>query len=85
MTITTSQNKTYEVLWIDSPITDDSHLLLAMRDGRAIMEIAPEFTGLTIIQRFDENQGDKAFEGYPVLRGITQTSSGVVQITLGRV
>ena len=84
MTITTSKAKTYTVTWIDTPIQDASKLLLAMEDSRDISQIAPEFEGLTSVQRFDEYQGDKTYDGYTALLGITRYNGVVVQITLAK-
>lgn len=78
MRIETSQNKTYTVSWIDTSITDQSKLLAQMVDERRLSEIAAEFDGLTEIRRFDENQGDKVYDGYTLLAGIQRMGSEVL-------
>ena len=78
MTITTSQNKTYTVQWIDTPIINAGSLVMQMADPRPLPEIAAEFDGLTEISRQDENQGDKVFTGFSTLVGIKRIGDDVL-------
>ena len=77
MTITTSQNKTYPVLWIDTSAFNPNVLVMQMTDARRLPVIASEFDGLTEIVRTDENQGDKTFNGYSRLVGIKRIGTTV--------
>lgn len=84
MTITTSRKLTYTVDWIDSPLSSPETLLLEMTDPRPIAQIVPEFDGLTRIERKDANQGDKVFDGYAALVGISRQPKDKVRIILER-
>lgn len=78
MTITTSQNKTYQVQWVETSIFNPNVLAMQMTDARRLTEIVPEFDGLTKISRQDENQGDKEFTGYNRLVGIKRIGDDVL-------
>lgn len=67
MRIRTSAGATHEVRWIDTPIQDETALALRMDDTRKLSVVAAEFDGLTYIDRYDEQQGDKRYEGYATL------------------
>ena len=67
MTITTSQNKTYTVLWIDTSLFNPNILVLEMTDARRLPVIASEFDELTQIDKVDENEGNKTFLGFSTL------------------
>lgn len=67
MTITTSQNKTYTVQWIDTSLFNPNVLVMQMTDPRRLPVIASEFDELTRIDKFDENEGDKTFLGFSTL------------------
>ena len=78
MRIETSQNKTYAVNWIDTSITNQNMLLAQFEDSRRLPEIAAEFDGLTEVRRYDENQGDKTYEGYSMLACVTRIGNEVL-------
>ena len=78
MEIQTSQNKTYQVKWIDTSILNEAALAMQMTDTRRLPEIAAEFDGLTEISRTDENQGNKTFSGYSRLIGIKRIGDDVL-------
>lgn len=78
MTITTSKNKTYQVLWIDTSPFNPMALSMQMMDTRLLPEIAAEFDGLTEIARQDENQGNKTFAGFSKLVGIKRIGNDVL-------
>lgn len=84
MTIKTSAGKTYDVEWVDASLFGDKDLVLQMTDPRRLPAIAAEFDGLQKIERFDENQGDKTFEGYTELKSIMRPSPEAVIISLGK-
>lgn len=67
MTITTSQNKTYTVQWIDTSLFNPNVLVMQITDPRRLPVIASEFDELTRIDKFDENEGDKTFLGFSTL------------------
>ena len=77
MTITTSQNKTYTVLWIDTSIFNPNILVLEMTDARRLPVIASEFDELTQIDKFDENEGNKTFLGYSLLTVVKRIGTTV--------
>lgn len=67
MTITTSQNKTYTVQWIDTSAFNPNVLVMQMTDARRLPVIASEFDELTQVDKYDENEGDKTFVGFSQL------------------
>lgn len=85
MRITTSKGGEYGVIYIDNPIQDRAMLMLAFSDPRRLPEIAAEFDGLAEVRRYDEQQGDKVFEGYTLLKEIRRLpTDDRVCITLER-
>ena len=81
MQIKTSSGNEYEVKWIDVPVQDEKRLLLQMQTDRPIVEIVMEFDGLEWIERYDENQGDKRYEGFTRLV-MARIENGAVMIVL---
>lgn len=84
MKVTTSSGKTYDAAFAEGPTMIAGTLMMRIRDGRTIGELAPEFEQLETIQRTDENQGDKQWTGYTKLIGIRKISNTEVQIELGK-
>lgn len=84
MQVTTSNGKTYDTAFAEGPTMIGGTLMMRIRDGRSIGEIAPEFENLETIQRTDENQGDKQWTGYTKLLGMRRISKTEVQIELGK-
>ena len=78
MKMETSKGKTYNVDWIDGPTITSGNVLVSLEDGRRLPKIAAELDGLDRIQRFSEEQGDKTFEGYSVLKAISRGADGKV-------
>lgn len=84
MTLTTSQNKTYEVIYVDGPTRLGGTVMLRMTDPRPILEIGSEFDGLENFQRVDANQGDKSWVGYTELVAIRRMTETDVLIELAK-
>ena len=84
MKLTTSKGNEYQVDWIDGPTFSTGEVLLQMKDDRRLPEIAAEFDGLDWLKRESENQGNKAWEGYSVLKMITRLDDGTVRMTLDK-
>ena len=82
MTIRTSAGTTHEVRWIDKPIQDDTALALRMDDARRLSAIIAEFDGLAWIERYDELQGNKRYDGYTVLAEAKRMPDGSVLLML---
>lgn len=80
MLLITSNDKTYPIHWADTAST--GNLMLEMPETRALPVIAAEFDGLDWLQRIDENQGDKRFEGFRRLIAIQYTGNDRVMLTL---
>lgn len=80
MQLKTSRNNIYTVDWIDTVSTGG--VFMQMMDARPLAEIAAEFDGLTWLERYDENQGDKRFDGYGELVMIKRPEAGVVVLKL---
>lgn len=83
MQIKTSAGNEHEVNWIDVPVQDENRLLLQMQTGRPLVEIVTEFDGLAWIERYDEHQGDKRYEGFTRLV-MARIEDGAVMIVLER-
>jgi len=83
MRIVTSKGDEYSVDWIDVPVQDENRLLMQMQTDKTLVEIVVTFDGLEWIERFDENQGDKRYEGFTRLV-MAQTEKGKVMIVLER-
>lgn len=82
MLLKTSAGNEYAVDWIDTVSTGGVYM--QMVDARPLSVIAPEFEGLEWLERFDENQGDKRFDGYPVLGMVKRAAPEVVLIQLAK-
>lgn len=80
MLLITSNDKTYTIHWADTAST--GNLMFEMPEKRALPVIAAEFDGLDWLQRIDENQGDKRFEGFRRLIAIQYTGNDRVLLTL---
>lgn len=84
MKLTTSKNKTYDVLWVYGPTIKSGKVMLEMEDKRPITEIASEFDGLEWLKRESKNEGDATYAGYSVLASIHRTDAGTVMIGLAK-
>lgn len=84
MKLTTSRNKTYEVIYVDGPTRLGGTVMLRMSDPRPILEIGAEFDGLESFQRVDANQGDKSWAGYTELVAIRRMTETDVLIELAK-
>jgi hypothetical protein len=83
MTLKTSKKKTYKVDWVDVASLTSGQLFAQLRDDRPLHEIAEEFDGLEWLERESDTQGNKRFEGFNRLIGLTRTAAnGAVQLTL---
>lgn len=84
MTLTTSRNKSYEVIYVDGPTRLGGTVMLRMTDPRPILEIGAEFEGLESFRREDMNQGDKEWNGYTQLVAIRRMTETDVLIELAK-
>lgn len=84
MKVTTSRNKTYEVIYVDGPTRLAGTLMLRMEDPRSILEIGAEFDGLEWLKRESANQGDKEWTGYTELVSIRRVSDTDVLVELSK-
>ena len=83
MKLKTSKGKTYEVDWVDVASLTSGNLFAQLRDDRPLHEIAEEFDGLEWLERESDTQGNKRFEGYNRLTGLSRMAvNGAVQLTL---
>lgn len=84
MTVTTSRNKTYDVIYVDGPTRLSGTLMLRMADPRPILEVGAEFDGLEHFARVDANQGDKEWTGYTQLVSIRRMTDTDVLIEMAK-
>lgn len=84
MTLTTSRNKTYDVIYVDGPTRLSGTIMLRMADTRPILEIGAEFDGLESFQRVDANQGNKEWTGYTELISIRRMNDTDVLIEMAK-
>lgn len=85
MTLKTSRNKTYDVIYVDGPTRlGGGNVMLRMADTRPLLAIGAEFDGLAWFERDDEAQGGKRWEGYTQLAAIRRLSDTDVLIELAK-
>lgn len=84
MTLNTSRNKTYDVIYVDGPTRLGNTVMLRMADQRPILTIGAEFDGLEWFARVSENQGDKRWEGYTQLVAVRRMTDTDVLIELAK-
>lgn len=84
MTLQTSRNKTYDVIYVDGPTRLSGTVMLRMADKRPILEVGVEFDGLEWFDRVSENQGDKRWEGYTQLVAVRRMTETDVLLELAK-
>lgn len=82
MQLKTSKGKEYEIEWVDN--LPNGGVFLQMLDSRPLAMIAEEFDGLSWLERFDEDQGDKRFEGYNTLALVKRETGGAVLLKIDK-
>lgn len=80
MELKTSTGNVYSVVWVD--VASSGVLYAQVKDTRPIAQIAADFDGLEWLERISEDQGDKRFNGYGDLTGVTRITPDVVNITI---
>lgn len=80
MELKTSRDKIYPIVLAD--VASSGVLYMHVQDSRPIAQIAEDFDGLEWLERISEDQGDKRFDGYGVLTGVTRITPDVVNITI---
>lgn len=84
MTLNTSRNKTYTVIYVDGPTRLGNTVMLRMADTRPILAIGAEFDGLDWFERVSESQGNKRWEGYTQLVAVRRMTDTDVLIELAK-
>lgn len=84
MTVTTSRNNTYDVIYVDGPTRLSGTLMLRMADPRPILEVGAEFSGLEWLKRESADQGGKEWTGYTELASIRRVNETNVLIELAK-
>lgn len=84
MKLTTSRNKTYDIIYVDGPTRLSGTVMLRMADRRPILDIGAEFDGLEHFIRKSESQGDKEWMGYTQLVSIRRMTDTDVLIELAK-
>ena len=87
MTVTTSKGKTFDIDWMWGPVGEAEDLMLQLRDGRTIAEIAADFEGCDLFYRRSDTEGDMEFAGYTSVVSAARVRRGgkeAVQLTLER-
>ena len=84
MTLNTSRNKTYDVIYVDGPTRLSGTLMLRMADPRPILEVGAEFDGLEWLKRASANQGDKQWTGYTQLVSVRRVSDTDVLVEMAQ-
>lgn len=84
MPLTTSKNKTYDVIFADGPTRLSGTVMIRMQDPRHILQIGAEFDGLESFSREDMNQGDKEWTGYTELVAVRRLNKTDVLIELAK-
>ena len=84
MTLQTSRNKTYDVIYVDGPTRLSGTMMLRMADPRPILEVGAEFDGLEWLKRESDTQGNKEWTGYTELVSIRRVSDTDVLVELAK-
>lgn len=84
MTLQTSRNKTYDVIYVDGPTRLSGTMILRMADPRPILEVGAEFDGLEWLKRESDTQGNKEWTGYTELVSIRRVSDTDVLVELAK-
>lgn len=84
MTLQTSRNKTYDVIYVDGPTRLAGTMMLRMADPRPILEVGAEFDGLEWLKRESDTQGNKEWTGYTQLVSIRRVSDTDVLVELAK-
>lgn len=84
MTLTTSRNKTYNVIYVDGPTRLGGTVMLRMEDPRPILEVGAEFDGLEWMRSESESQGNKEWTGYTQLVSVRRVSDTDVLVELAK-
>lgn len=84
MTLQTSRNKTYDVIYVDGPTRLAGTMMLRMADSRPILEVGAEFDGLEWLKRESDTQGNKEWTGYTELVSIRRVSDTDVLVELAK-
>ena len=84
MTLQTSRNKTYNVIYVDGPTRLAGTMMLRMADPRPILEVGAEFDGLEWLKRESDTQGNKEWTGYTELVSIRRVSDTDVLVELAK-
>lgn len=84
MTLQTSRNKTYDVIYVDGPTRLAGTMMLRMADPRPILEVGAEFDGLEWLKRESDTQGNKEWTGYTELVSIRRVSDTDVLVELAK-
>lgn len=84
MTLNTSRNKTYTVIYVDGPTRLGNTVMLRMADPRPILAIGAEFDGLDWFERVSESQGNKRWEGYTKLVAVRRMTDADALIELAK-
>lgn len=74
MKITTSKGKTFDVLWCWAPVGATGSMMIRLRDGRPLPDIAADFDGCDHFHRESDEEGNMDFDGYSLLTGIVRQS-----------
>ena len=84
MKLTTSRNKTYNVIFADGPTRLGGTVMIRLPDPRPVLQIGAEFDGLESFSREDESQGGKEWEGYTKLVAVRRVTETDVLIELAK-
>lgn len=85
MTLTTSKGKTFSINWAWAPVgLFQNQLMINLEDPRGIVEIAEDFTGCEYFDRKSELEGDKHWDAYTELVGVTRDElrNDMITVTL---
>ena len=82
MLLKTSKGIEYVAEWIDKASTGDVYMQI--NDSRPLHIVAEELDGLEWVERYDENQGDKRFEGFNTVTMVTRDSVDSVMVRISK-
>lgn len=85
MKITTSKNKTFDIIFIGELMRDGNRIVIELVDNRKFSKIAADFEDVETITMTNSKKPNKkeVYEGFTHLAGIQENkAAGTVRITL---
>lgn len=84
MTIQTSKGKEYTAIYAEGPTRLSGTLMIKIQDSRKLDVIAREFDGVETVQRMEEKNDAKLWEGYTMITMVRRADENEVIVELAK-